>query len=212
MFRASDCNMLAAMQESRFTIWYHPAVIYVDRGLLPKTVIEKESVEFGKHPVIIRFVGNNVAIRRADGSLVNTGVDPYPAVLHRHAASGHWEDATKLCRFVKDPVLWSCLAGMSLHARVLATAEVAYAAIQEADKVHYIQYIKELPLKDVRNAEMAVMTGHYQDAENILLQAGLTFRAILLNIHLHQWERALDLSIKVTMITGIVSTFVVLKI
>lgn len=43
---------------------------------------------------------------------------------------------------------------------------------------------------------MAVLTGSYQDAENILLQAGLTFRAILLNIYLHQWEKALDLAIK----------------
>ena len=38
-------------------------------------------------------------------------------------------------RFVKDPVLWSVLAGLSVHARHLDTAEVAYAAIQEADKV-----------------------------------------------------------------------------
>ena len=29
-------------------------------------------------------------------------------------------------------------------------------------------------------------------------QAGLTFRAVLLNIYLHQWERALDLAVKVT--------------
>ena len=41
-----------------------------------------------------------------------------------------------------------------------------------------------------------VFTGNYADAETILLQAGLTFRAILMNIHLHQWEKALDLSIK----------------
>ena len=84
----------------------------------------------------------------------------------------------------------------TLQARHLDTAEVAYAAIQEADKVHYIQYIKGLPLQEARNAEMAVMTGHYQDAENLLLQAGLTFRAVLLNIFLHQWERALDLAIR----------------
>ena len=43
---------------------------------------------------------------------------------------------------------------------------------------------------------MAVLIGNYQDAENMLLQAGLVFRAILLNIHLHQWERALDLAVK----------------
>jgi len=27
-------------------------------------------------------------------------------------------------------------------------------------------------------------------------QAGLVFRAILMNVYLHQWERALDLAIK----------------
>ena len=38
-------------------------------------------------------------------------------------------------RFVKDPVLWACLAGLAVHSKQLDTAEVAYAAIQEADKV-----------------------------------------------------------------------------
>ena len=96
----------------------------------------------------------------------------------------------------QDSVLWACLAGMAVHAKHLDTAEVAYAAIQEADKVYYIQYIKELPLKEARAAEMSVMTGNYQDAENMLLQSGLVFRAILLNIYLHQWEKALELAIK----------------
>ena len=48
---------------------------------------------------------------------------------------------------------------MATHSKHLETAEVAYSAIMEADKVHYIQYIRELPVKEVRNAEMAVLTG-----------------------------------------------------
>ena len=42
-----------------------------------------------------------------------------------------WDDAVRLCRFVKDPSLWSCLAAMSAYAKDLSTAEVAYAAIDE---------------------------------------------------------------------------------
>ena len=61
-------------------------------------------------------------------------------------------------RFVKDDTLWACLAAMATHAKHLETAEVAYSAIMEADKVHYIQYIKDLPLKELRNAEMSVLT------------------------------------------------------
>ena len=54
-----------------------------------------------------------------------------------------------MCRFVKDDSLWAMLAAMATHSKQLETAEVAYSAINEADKVHYIQYIKELPSKEV---------------------------------------------------------------
>ncbi len=44
--------------------------------------------------------------------------------------------------------------------------------------MYYIQYIRELPLKEVRAAEMSVLSGNYQDAEATLLQvriiAGIT--------------------------------------
>ena len=97
---------------------------------------------------------------------------------------------------MKDESLWAALAGLSLAAKHLGTAEASYSAIQEADKVHYIQYINTLPSKEARSAEMSMLVGNYQDAENILLQAGLHLRAILLNVYLHQWERALDLAVK----------------
>jgi len=44
---------------------------------------------------------------------------------------GRWDDAVRLCRFVKDNSLWACLAAMSAYAKDLSTAEVAYAAIDE---------------------------------------------------------------------------------
>jgi intraflagellar transport protein 80 len=193
----SGCNILAAIQDSRFTLFLYPSVIFVDRALLPRTLVDKDAAgEFGKNPTIVSFLSNSVSVRRADGSLVTTAVSPYPSMLLEYGLSSRWTEATRLCRFVKEDALWACLAGMATQARHLDTAEAAYSAIQEADKVHYIQYIRELPLKEARDAEMAVLTGNYQDAENILLQAGLTFRAILLNIYLHQWDRALDLAIK----------------
>ena len=34
--------MLAAMQDDKFVVWYHPAVIYTDKDLLPLTRIIKE--------------------------------------------------------------------------------------------------------------------------------------------------------------------------
>lgn len=57
--------------------------------------------EFSKNPHIVSFVGNQVTIRRADGSLVHISISPYPAILHEYVSGSKWEDAVRLCRFVK---------------------------------------------------------------------------------------------------------------
>ena len=36
----SGCNMLAGMQNNKLLVWYHPAVVYTDRDLLPLTVVD----------------------------------------------------------------------------------------------------------------------------------------------------------------------------
>lgn len=61
--------------------------------------------------------------------------------------------------------------------------------IFQADKVQFILNIKDIPVKEARNAEMALLCGSPQDAEGILLQASLVFRAIMLNIQLYNWDR-----------------------
>lgn len=43
---------------------------------------------------------------------------------------------------LQEDTVWACLAGFATSAKELETAEIAYAAIDEADKVRYIQYIK----------------------------------------------------------------------
>ena len=45
---------------------------------------------------------------------------------------------------------------------------------------------------------MALLCGNPMDAEAILLQAGLTFRAIMLNIQLYNWDRWVDLYLSST--------------
>ena len=57
--------------------------------------------EFSKNPHIVSFVGKQVTIRRADGSLIHITISPYPAILHEYVSGSKWEDAVRLCRFVK---------------------------------------------------------------------------------------------------------------
>ena len=40
------------------------------------------------------------------------------------------------------------------------------------------------------------MCGNFQDAEAILLQSNLIFRAIVLNLYQYNWDRALELAVK----------------
>ncbi|XP_074224840.1 intraflagellar transport protein 80 homolog isoform X3 [Camelus bactrianus] len=190
------CNILCGLQDTRFTVWYYPNTVYVDRDILPKTLYERDASEFSKNPHIVSFVGNQVTIRRADGSLIHISISPYPAILHEYVSSSKWEDAVRLCRFVKEQTMWACLAAMAVANRDMTTAEIAYAAIGEIDKVQYINSIKDLPSKESKMAHILMFSGNIQEAEMVLLQAGLVYQAIQININLYNWERALELAVK----------------
>ena len=62
-------------------------------------------------------------------------VSPYPTILQNYVSKTSWDDAVRLCRFVKDAALWASLAAMATAAKELNTAEIAYAAINEVGYV-----------------------------------------------------------------------------
>jgi intraflagellar transport protein 80 len=84
---------------------------------------------------------------------------------------------------------------MALHARELNTAEISLAAIDEVDKVQFINYVKTIPSEQGRSAELALFCKRPQEAEQILLQARLYYRAIKMNVRLFKWGRALDIAV-----------------
>lgn len=115
-------------------------------------------------------------------------------MLYEHIDKADFEKAIRMCRFVKEQTLWACLAAMSIYCRELNTVEIALAAIDEADKVQYINYIKDLPSEPSRNAALALYCKKFNEAEQILLGARLFYRAIKLNIKSYKWERALQIA------------------
>ncbi|PWA20251.1 hypothetical protein CCH79_00003920 [Gambusia affinis] len=193
----NDCaNILCGIQDIQFTVWYYPSVVFTDKELLPRTIYIKDGSEFSHAPHILSYVGTKVTLRQGDGSLVYSSVPLYSTLLHEYSASACWEDALRLCRFAKDQSLWACLAGMAMANRDLSTAEMAYAAIGELPRVQYINFIKEQPSKESSLAHMLLFSGHVQEAETTLLQAGLIYQAIQVNIDLFNWNRALELAVK----------------
>ena len=188
-------DMLAAMIDQRLVVWYYPNVVYVDKDLTAKTKMTKDS-GFGKVPQLTYFNGARCTVRRIDGALITASASSHVPTLYQHVLGNQWDRAIRLCRFVKDESLWSCLAAMAVAAKDLSTAEIAYAAIEEVEKVQFINSIKSVPTEEGRSAELCLFRRRPEEAEAILLQAGLIFRAIETNIRLFNWDRALELAVQ----------------
>merc|ERR1712032_523903 len=108
---------------------------------------------------------------------------------------GQWEQAVRLCRYVKSPKLWASLAAMAIQSRSLETVEIALAAIEEVDKLQFVAHIKRLPDEVLRSAELALFCKRPEEALNILKQNKRIYRAIKMNIRLHKWNNALQLAL-----------------
>jgi intraflagellar transport protein 80 len=67
---------------------------------------------------------------------------------------------------------------------------------RQIDKVQYVLRIKSLPTEESRAAELLLFQRRPKQAEAVLLQAQLIYRAIKLNVKLFNWERALELALK----------------
>ncbi len=191
---ADDTAALAALSDGHLVYWYAPEAVFVDRDMLPRTVLRTPTPDVGKSAEVSEVRGSRATIRRADGATVVYDAAPFPAMLERHAAKKEWDAALRLCRYVKSPQLWACLAVLSVGARDLATAEVAYAAIDAVDKLAFMSHIRELPTPEAREAEILLFQRRRAEAITVLVQAGWIYRAIKMAIRTHAWEQAYDLA------------------
>ena len=171
-------------------------MVFVDRDLISATTESKDATDIKQGAQITGFYGNRATIRKADGALITHSVSGYVPKLYSFVKERRWEEAVRVCRFVKDGKLWGCLAVMAIHGGELGTAEIALAALNEVDKLHFIQHIKEIPSEQGRNAELALYRRCPDEAEEILLQATppLVYRAIKMNVRLFRWTRALQIA------------------
>mmetsp|Transcript_39014 Transcript_39014/g.38632 ORF Transcript_39014/g.38632 Transcript_39014/m.38632 type:complete len:501 (+) Transcript_39014:753-2255(+) len=196
-FQWNDNNdMLSCLSDGKLITWFYPNAIYVDKDLMNQARSVRSATDVGKLPQIVSFTGSMVSVRQLDGTLACLSVPPFAKIMYEHIDSADFDRSIKLCRFVNDKPLWACLAAMSLYCRELDTAEIALASIDEVDKVQFINYIKELPSEASRNSALALYCKKITEAEQILLQAKLYYRAIKMNIKLFRWDRALDLAIQ----------------
>merc|ERR1719487_3100871 len=171
-------------------------VVFIDKDLLPLTLQSRPCNDAGKYAQIFAFYGSHCTIRKADGADLAMTFAPYAIVLHQKVEKGLWDQAIRLCRYVKSPELWAALGSMAIQSRELNTVEIALAAIEEVDKVQFIAHINKLPDEVLKSAELALFCKRPDEGLNILLQNKRLYRAIKLNIRLHRWSDALELALK----------------
>jgi intraflagellar transport protein 80 len=193
---SDSTDMLVGLGDQKLMTWLYPATVFIDKDLLPLTVLTQNAQDAGKNAEIASFTGTHVTLRRADGSKCAQCIPPYPLLLYQLHDKGHWDKAIRLCRYVKMPEMWACVAAMSMHVRELPTVEIALAAIDQVDKVHFIGHINKLPDETLKSAELAVLCRKPDEAVQILLSNRRIYRAIKLNIRLHRWEDALNLAMQ----------------
>ena len=188
-------DALACFADGKLVIWGYPNAAYIDKDILEHSKNIIECPHIGRFPTILSYIGNLVEVRKMDGTTIVFTGGMNVSIIYHFVDKGQWSEAVRLCRFLKDHMLWGCLAGMSIANRELDTAENSLASVNELDKVQYINKINALPSDASKNAAISLFSGKIKEAETILLTAKLYYRAIKMNIKLFKWERALEIAL-----------------
>ena len=197
---ASGDGLVAASRGGEVTAWHCASAFFVDPDLITYTRSVTETPARGQGVVVELFDGNRATIRGGDGAVATTSVSSssaafFPA-LHAHCAEKQWDRAIRLCRFVRDDALWATLATRAMAVDELESASIAYAALEAIEKVRFVEKARAMPSVARRSAELRAFRREHEEAERILLGAGLVFRAVELNLRLLDWDRALALALE----------------
>jgi intraflagellar transport protein 80 len=190
---ASGDGLVAASRSGEVTAWHCASAFFVDPDLITYTRSVTETPARGQGVVVELFDGNRATIRGGDGAVATTSVSSssaafFPA-LHAHCAEKQWDRAIRLCRFVRDDALWATLATRAMAVDELESASIAYAALEAIEKVRFVEKARAMPSVARRSAELRAFRREHEEAERILLGAGLVFRAVELNLRLLDWAR-----------------------
>eukprot|EP00916_Digyalum_oweni_P014638 GHVL01024008.1.p1 GENE.GHVL01024008.1~~GHVL01024008.1.p1 ORF type:complete len:496 (+),score=62.76 GHVL01024008.1:911-2398(+) len=189
-------DMLAAVGDRQLYCWLYPSAIFLDNRLMEAALIKRDINDIaGVEAALVSFYGSQVTLRRKDGAQIVMQLSPFAPLLYQQIGNGAWEKAARLCRCAKSDPLWAAFATMALQGRQLQAAEEALAAIDEVDKVHYVQYICDLPHEILQQAESLLMCRRPDEGVQLLLNKDLVYRAIKTLLKLHRWEAALDVAV-----------------
>ena len=116
-FAWNDSNdMLCAIADEKFYAWGYPNAVYLEKEILDGCRYEKDASNVGKNCQILNFTGSFCNILKSDGSLCSKTITPYAGLLlNLLTYQDGIERGLKLCRYVKDKVLWTIFSAICIN-------------------------------------------------------------------------------------------------
>ena len=130
-----ETDVMVGLSDGHLLVWHQPAVMFVDRDLLPVTITSSDASDLGRNAQVVSFTGSRISLRKVDGSMLLSAVSPDIAILYELIRGSRWDEATRLCRHQKTPTLWGSLASAALAKKQLDTVEIALCELNEVAKV-----------------------------------------------------------------------------
>lgn len=199
-FAWNDRNdMLCCLSDDKFMTWIYPGAVFLDKELLDGGKYEKDASDIGKNATITGFSNSTCTIARSNGCIAYRIINPYAkTLLETLRVPNNILKALKLCRLVKDKILWTAFSSYCLLNREINVAQLAVSNIDEVDKVNFIEKILRMREKHVNEAiigaNLLMLTNRVDEAEALLIETGFIYRAIKLNLDAFRWDKALGLA------------------
>ncbi|KAL0209524.1 hypothetical protein RCL1_008362 [Eukaryota sp. TZLM3-RCL] len=196
--------LLAIIKDHQLSLFPYPALILTDESLMAISAIDIQTTTSDSHrsipPSIVSFTDSFLTLKHASTSLsaVVDVVVAFPLEILELYSAGLKKNFPGIVRLVRCSgvkSLWTMVAGLAINSAKLAIAEIAYAELGMFDKVSFLKKIRTIPNSEARKAELYLFRNKVEKAEKVLLSSGLKFRAIELNLRVHNWEKALELAI-----------------
>jgi len=151
-----DREILIAVSEKNLITWFYPRVALFDKDLLLQSTSMKAGIDFAERAKISCFDDSTIEIEFEDGSKIQNAVDQCSLLLHECVHENKWNQAQKICQFMKTKEYWATLASLSLHHGNLNVALNSLCALQAVDKVEYIKHVQNIPTEEVRPGKLRI--------------------------------------------------------
>ena len=130
-----ETDVLVGICDGRIKAWYCPMIPFVDKDLLPLTVVTVDGTECGRSAHIVSYTGCRISVRKVDGSIIFASTPVDIDLLYELARAGRWDECMRICRHQKTDPLWSTLTCLALAKKQLDTVESCLAELNEVPKV-----------------------------------------------------------------------------